>query len=294
MFYICGIYNKALCRYFRSIYLKTYQRDLYVRGERLCCMFEDSGNVLLGVFDSTDSSVEWYGVLDLLSIMDSANVEIKGVNIEYLKSHTKRGTARPSNIESMKSCLINVALANASDEYRQDIAKKRLLGVEILEDGTLMNYHSSFCKDGVLTLPDEVRYLGRNCFRYDDKLPAYMFLVGKNFALDHIHRVVQCLGHGDRNSHVVVFQDDITVTINLLTDIKCNIYTRGTISYGNFKKLMVTLANHNNKRVHNMWKYHLLMKEKRKFFLADSKKICIVDFGNLSVSVVENKGQIKY
>lgn len=292
MFYICGVYNKALCRYFRRLYLTNYRKDLCIYDERLCCMFEDSGNVLLGVFDSTDNSVEWYGVLDLLSIIDSANVEIKGVNIEYLKSYTKRGTARPSNTDSMKSCTIDVTLVNTSTEFRRDIAKSKLLGVEILPDGTLMNYSPTFCKDGILTFPDEVHYLGNRCFRYDDKLPAYMFLVGKNFALRDVGKVVGCLSYGDKN--VVVFQDDITVSRRLFEDIRCNIYTRGTMKYGNFESLMSALVNHNNKKFNGYWRYRDLISDKRKIFLADSNKICILDFGNLSVTVIKNDGQIKY
>lgn len=292
MFYICGVYNKALCRYFRRVNLTNYQRDLCVRRDQLFCMFEGSSNVLIGVFDSTDSSVEWYSVIDLLSIIDSANVEIKGVKIDYYASYKKRGTARPSNTDSMKSCEIDVALANTSIEFRKDIAKNKLLGVEILEDGTLMNYSPDFCKDGIITLPDEVHYLGRECFNYGNKYPAYMFLVGKNFALSDVWRVSRCLNYGDKN--VVVFQDDITIPVRLFTDIKCNIYTRGTIKYGNFKNLMTKLADNNRGRVYGYWNYRDLIYNKRKFFLADSDKICILDFGNFSATIIKNDGQIKY
>ena len=291
MFYICGIYDADTRKYFRKIYISnsaTVYNDLR---DVITCSFRHIRNIQAGVYDSADNSIEWYDIIDLLKIIESSNVEINGLELKYYADFKKDGTARPTNISSLREYNIVTTISIPDKEFMHTIAKYKMMGIDIDLDGTLKKFDSRFCKDGVVVLPDEVRGTGIGIFsNFDRSIPLYKFIVGKNFNFNDIGVISGILNCGDKN--VVVFKDDVNISLDDFSSIGNNIYSRGTLTHGDFNKIMDKLVKSNRRIRGRFFDYNKI--PSRKYFLADSENVYVLDFINYKTYTTKNDGSIRY
>lgn len=291
MFYICGICDADTGKYFGKIYISNSATAYTVSRDVVTCSFKHIRNIQAGVFDSTDNSIEWYDILDLLKIVESSNVEINGLELKYYVNFKKDGTARPTNIPSLREYNLITTISVPDREFMQTIAKYKMMGIDIDLDGTLKKFDSRFCKDGVVVLPDEVRGTGIGIFsNFDRSIPLYKFIVGKNFNFNDIGVISGILNCGDKN--VVVFEDDVSISLDNFIRIKNNVYSRGTLTHGDFNKIMDRLIKSNTRIKGRFFDYNKI--PSRKYFLADSENVYVLDFINFKTYTTKNDGSIRY
>lgn len=283
MFCICGIYDGSIEKCIHQIclqrnilrrnYSRLYETEYY--------NFDIIESIKVGVYDTTDNSTEWYDLLGLLKIVESSNVEIDGLKLEYYAKYAKMLIKRPSDIATLKGITIRTTIADTDKKFLPTIAKYKMVGIDISMDGTLRKFDSRFCKDGVVVLPDGVRAIDFRAFSdFNRRTPLHKLIAGKNLGIWNIRYFRELFNGGDKN--IVVFEDDVYIDIDTFKHIYCNIYSRGTLTHSNFNKLMKKVSTS---------KYGYLAN--KKFFLADSKSIYVLDFVNYRTYTTKNDGSIK-
>lgn len=273
MFYICGLeYNNKKLRCAELFNGMSTTNDWW---NKISCSLDKANEIKVGVFDTRDSVVEWYTVADLVDFVKETNIEIKGLNLGY-------------GLNILTSCKLNVTLPVPSLKYREAVAKLKLAGIDITEDGVLHSYNPSFCKGGTISFPDEVFYIDRDVFTNIDWLPANKFIVGSNLDLESVSYVTELLKPSSNNT--VIFNSDVHIPLDLFCYIKSNIFSRGMLTLDDFNKVLKDLNN-----LDPASNYAIYRELKgRKFYLADKYYIHTLDFINCKVYTVKNNGTIKY
>ena len=120
MFYICGLeYNNKRLRSVELIDRMSTTNDWW---NKISGSLDKANEIKVGVFDTRDSVVEWYTVADLVDFVKETNIEIKGLNLGY-------------GLNILTSCKLNVTLPVPSLKSREAVAKLKLAGIDITEDG---------------------------------------------------------------------------------------------------------------------------------------------------------------
>ena len=283
MFCICGIYDGSIEKCIRQICLqRNILRRSYSRlSETEYYNFDIVESIKVGVYDTTDNSTEWYDLLGLLKIVESSNVEIDGLKLEYYAKYAKMIIKRPSDLATLKGITIRTTIADVDKKFLPTIAKYKMVGIDISMDGTLRKFDSRFCKDGVVVLPDEVRDIDLRAFSdFNRRTPLHKLIAGKNLGIWSINYIRELFNGGDKN--IVVFEDDVYIDIDKFKHLYCNIYSRGTLTHSNFNKLIKKVSTSKQGYFAN-----------KKFFLADSKSIYVLDFVNYRTYTTKNDGSIK-
>lgn len=286
MFCICGVYDGSIEKCIREICLQRniLRRDYSRLYETEYYNFDIIESIKVGVYDTTDNSTEWYDLLGLLKIVESSNVEIDGLQLEYYAKYAKMRIKRPSDLVTLKGITIRTTIADTDKKFLPTIAKYKMVGIDISMDGTLRKFDSRFCKDGVVVLPDEVRDIGYRAFSgFNRRTPLHKLIAGKNLGIWSIqHIIIELFNGGDKN--IVVFEDDVYIDVDKFLHLCCNTYSRGTLTHSNFNKLMKKVSSNPSKYA-NLRNKH--------FFLADSKSIYVLDFVNYRTYTTKNDGSIK-
>lgn len=283
MFCICGVYDGSIEKCIREIclqrnilrrnYSRLYETEYY--------NFDIIESIKVGVYDTTDNSTEWYDLLGLLKIVESSNVEIDGLKLEYYAKYAKMPIKRPSDLATLKRIDIRTTIADADKKFLSTIAKYKMIGIDISMDGILRKFDSRFCKDGVVVLPDEVRDIDYRAFSgFNRRTPLHKLIAGKNLGIWSIQYIRELFNGGDKN--IVVFEDDVFIDIDKFKHLYCNIYSRGTLTHSNFNKLIKKVSTSKHGYFVN-----------KNFFLADSKSIYVLDFVNYRTYTTKNDGSIK-
>lgn len=157
MFYISDIYDEVTTFKVKGLYCYSTSSSYKCCRGSLFCRLEDLKTIKVGVFDSTDGSVEWYYILDLLNLVVRNNISIEGFRYKLKKANPYLDI-----IYHLKEIVISVTIASTSSEYMRDLAKYKLTGVSISSNGALQSLDASMIKNGVLEIPDVVRTFSPN------------------------------------------------------------------------------------------------------------------------------------
>ena len=83
MFYISGIYDKALTMYVKDLYCNHTSTSWNRYGDTLTCNIELIDSIMIAVYDTSDDSTEWYFVQDLLNILQTSSLTIQGIDVSF-------------------------------------------------------------------------------------------------------------------------------------------------------------------------------------------------------------------
>lgn len=246
MFYISKIYDSGAALSFNSLTSSSSFKNYSISNDAVSCSYENLRTISVCVYDSSDKSEECYFVIDLLKMIEDYNLDISGVNF------TKPKKPKYSDIPySLSSIYIYVSLAEASNSYINNVAKRKLSGYDINTRGVLKSIDYSVIKDRTLVIPDEVRYIDsdiRFINNTNDKVIDTIVL-SNNVDLTNLDGNVTNLGnfikrYGLTNC-ILVTSSYVKLTYQFLFYIRVDkIIVKGNLSVGNIKELMKNLINY--------------------------------------------------
>lgn len=284
MFYVCDIYDKGSSYVAKSLRSGIQTSKYAVSAGTIYCSFTDLESIIVCVLDSKDMSTEWYKVIDLVQLIYNYNLEIKGVKFKISESRKKKFSCYDISYW-LRSIYIDVSVADSSDSYLKNVARYKLSGVNVNENGVLLSINNSSIKNNTLVLPDVVRSFAYNTsIKLDGFTTIDTMILPKN--MDVIPENNYCdirgflLSSGIRPKNLVV-RGYIRINLRVITNMDIpNIFLEGDY------RITSKFFNSNN----GFYNF----KKVRHYNIISKDYIYKVDLDRQEVIKVANDGSITY
>lgn len=271
MFYISDIYDDVLKEHFIDAEFTHAINRCYTSNRCLSCNLDSISTVLVGVYDVSDNSIEYYFLPDLLGIMYNSSIEVKGVECKYFKKYIDKGYARIDDIVTMMKLKLHVSISGTTKEDVKVLAKAKVMGVDIDTDGALNTMCDNFLVGDSIVIPEYVKSFSREMYRNSPRYNSVTKLVlHEDFNLNTgLAGLVWFLKQNLSKDALLVIDGDFKLSTNTFNYLRCNIYVTNEVKIGNFKAYV------------NMIKTNRYIEmSKAVFTVEDSKVKYIIDLVN--------------
>lgn len=284
MFYIFDLYNKfTLDHYDYAVFGSATKNFISCTRVGKKCVFsslDDIDFLVVGVYDSSDDTKEYYHLFDLMNIIKyNKNISINGLEYTLLRRLKNRGVTSYLGLDSINSLRLDVTLSNPSKDFLNSITKNKLIGREYTDKkGYLIGYNSSMLKDGVLIIPDGIVNISRFRDSYNDCSSLFNSVyIPKSLNIHTTNLSNLCnlrlSGNIDSKGGCFIFEGDINITSSRLFDLKCPlIKSLGKIKYNKSELKRVFIYSES-----------LIDCIGDKIYLVDKDSVTEINFNDLSV-----------
>lgn len=283
MFIICDLYNKFSGTRFDSVVLsnftKSYKSSNYYSVTLFSGMYSVN-NIIVGIFDSDDYSIEYYSLKDLLVILSKGTICINGFYVEFFKKYLNSNKASLTNLDSIRSLKLVKEISNPSKDFLLGINKSKILGKEYINlNRQLISYDESFVKDNTFYIPNGVVSIEINFNSIRNfNLSFNKVYVPASFDTENIYELEKIAllleKHSKTGFGTVILENDIKVTVNKLRFLNFNdIITKGKLTYSSLNRLFdYSVLSYNPKKA---------------IVLSGSNKKIVIDLLNNSIEKVK-------
>ena len=286
MFYISGIYDKALTMYAKDLYCNHTSSSWSRYGNILTCNIELIDSIMIAVYDTSDDSTEWYFVQDLLNILQTSSLTIQGIDVSFYKKFTDKGYHRINDVATIKTLHFHVSISKSGRSDLHKIAKIRMLGIDIDidSDGTLNKAPENFITNGVFIVPDYVLSFARG---FADASPYFKsvtsIVIHKDFDLSshsHIYNLKRFMNNNLHQDATLIVNDDFRLTTSMFSNLKCNIVVKGDIKLGNFNNYVKVAKKQRDRNIARGWWSN--SSDNEIYFIEDNTKKYKIDLVNFT------------
>lgn len=257
MFYISGIYDKALTMYAKDLYCNHTSSSWSRYGDILTCNIELIDSIMVAVYDTSDDSTEWYFVQDLLNILQTSSLTIQGIDVSFYKKFMDKGYHRIDDAVTIRTLHFHVSISKSGRSDLHNIAKIRMLGIDINSDGTLNKAPENFVSNGVFIVPDYVLSFAPG---FADASPYFKsvtsIMVHKDFDLSshsHIYNLKRFMHNNLHQDATLIVNDDFRLTTSMFSNLKCNILVKGDVKLGNFNNYVENIKKRHASYISRGW-----------------------------------------
>lgn len=284
MFYISGIYDKALTMYVKDLYCNHTSTSWNRYGDTLTCNIELIDSIMIAVYDTSDNSTEWYFVQDLLNILQTSSLTIQGIDVSFYKKFMDKGYHRIDDAVTIRTLHFHVSISKSGRSDLHNIAKVRMLGIDIDSDGTLNKAPENFVTNGVFIVPDYVLSFARG---FADASPYFKsvtsIMVHKDFDLysnSCIYNLKRFMHNNLHQDATLIVNDDFRLTTSMFSNLKCNILVKGDVKLGNFNNLCENIKKRHDRDIARGWWQS--SSDNEIYFIEDNTKKYKIDLVNFT------------
>lgn len=286
MFYISGIYDKALTMYVKDLYCNHTSTSWHRYDNTLTCNIELIDSIMVAVYDTSDDSTEWYFVQDLLNILQTSSLTIKGIDVSFYKKFMDKGCHRIDDTVTIKTLHFHVSISKSGRSDLHNIAKVRMLGIDIDidSDGTLNKASENFISNGVFIVPD---YVLSFSYGVSDASPNFKsvtsIVVHKDFDLSShscLYNLKRFMRNNLHQDATLVVNDDLRLTTGMFSNLKCNILVKGDVKLGNFNNYVKNIKKEHDRYTSRSWRHR--SSDSEIYFIEDNTKKYKIDLVNFT------------
>lgn len=161
MYYVCDIYDTKgrKNKYLEIKFSDLYKQSVYTFSGVPYCSMESLNRFMIGIYDSSDESIEYYTAGQIVEIIKKFNIDIKGVAL---------------NISITSYIYISVAIVNPSNDLLKDITRNKFLGIQYMNEAyELIKINKEFIDKDTLIIPEGIKYISNKILEEDNVDPSY-------------------------------------------------------------------------------------------------------------------------
>lgn len=151
MYYIFSIYNKSSGDYINIV--DMYRGAYFVQNESmhtLSCDFSIIDSIVIGIFDDSDYSKEYYTLKDLIYIIQNYKVDIYGFSYSLI-------SGKDLLIDNLDKIHIFKTIENPNKDFMIKLTKMKIFGnshISLLR--SLVGFNEDYVRNGIFYIPDDV------------------------------------------------------------------------------------------------------------------------------------------